>query len=292
MIKKLLISITSLFYMSTFTCVGQKALVIDPGASASIIPLMKVIGPFPKNDESYLNIDTDNNGTVDFRITTEGYDSGTHKYYTTTFEALDNSTFAIDTVIGHSQHPDSSLTPVDEYFPAPVVKMYNEHDVIYANECAESKRFIMSSYSCGSYDGVHPSTQEVKAWISGMHYIGIKKVIQNKTYLGWIKLEVVNQQEVYLDSYTRMGAVEPLTNSTMDDFIYPNPTRSLLNIAGVSTSKVDFYNILGSLVFTAENPNNNIPFTLDLADLSKGVYIAKITQNGSEKVITRKIVKQ
>jgi hypothetical protein len=89
-----------------------------------------------------------------------------------------------------------------------------------------------------------------------------------------------------------MGAVEPLTNSTMDDFIYPNPTRSLLNIAGVSTSKVDFYNILGSLVFTAENPNNNIPFTLDLADLSKGVYIAKITQNGSEKVITRKIVKQ
>lgn len=292
MIKKLLFSLTSLLCITAFTCVGQTSLIIEPSSSASIIPLMKKIGPFPKNDESYFNIDVDQNGVVDFRITTEGYDSGSKKDYTITFEALDNSTFATETVKGHSLYTDSTGSPVDIEFPAKVVKMYNDHDVINADECTESKRFLMSSYSCASYDGVHPASQVVNSWISGTHYIGIKKVVQGKTYLGWIKLEVVNQQEVYLDSYTKIGAAEPLINGVMDDFIYPNPTRSLLVIAGISTNKVDFYNAYGALVFTAENLLNASPFILDLADLSSGVYIAKITTNSSDKAIIRKIVKQ
>jgi hypothetical protein len=294
MIKKVLSSITSLICSATFICVGQPAnsLKIEPNSSSSssVIHLEKMIGPFPKNDESYFNIDLDQNGVVDFRITTEGYDAGTKKDYTITFEALDNSSFATETVMGHSLFTDSTNTPVDVEFPAQVVKMYDAYDVIDANECIESKRFLMSSFSCASYDGVHPSSQIVSSWISGIHYIGVKKVIDNNTYLGWIKLEVVNQREVYLDSYTRMSVEEPLIE--VDEFIYPNPTRSLLNIARVSTNKVDFYNSYGALIFTAENRLGVIPFVLDLEGLSNGVYIAKITENGSEKAIIRKIVKQ
>jgi hypothetical protein len=295
MIKKVLFSITFLICSITFTCIGQSvnSLKIEPGSgtSSSVIQLHKMIGPFPKNDESYFNIDVDQNGVVDFRITTEGYDAGTKKDYTITFEALDNSSFATETVMGNSLFTDSTNTPVDVEFPAQVVKMYEAYDVIYANECIESKRFLMSSFSCASYDGVHPSSQIVNSWISGIHYIGVKKVIDNNTYLGWIKLEVVNQREVYLDSYTRMSVEEPGLIG-IDDFIYPNPTRSLLNIARVSTSKVDFYNSYGALIFTAENRLGVTPFILDLEGLSNGVYIAKITENGSEKAIIRKIVKQ
>jgi hypothetical protein len=292
MIKKILFSITSLICLTAFTCVGQTALIIDPHTSGCVAPLMKMIGPFPKNDESYYNIDVDNNGVIDFRITTEGYDSGSKKDYTITFEALDNSSFAIDTVTGHGQHPDSMSNPVHVDFSVPVVKMYNEHEVIYANQCTESKRFLMSCYSYISYDGVHPSMQEVDNWISGIHYIGIKKVIQNKTYLGWIKLEIINPQEVYLDSYTRMNIAEPITGATNDFIIYPNPTHSLVTIAGISANKIEFYNALGSLVLTAENPSGAIPFTVDLTPLSNGVYITKIIPNGNEKNITRKVVKQ
>jgi hypothetical protein len=292
MIKKVLFSITSLICLNVFTCVGQTSLIIDAHPSVSIAPLMKIIGPFPKNDESYYNLDVDNNGVIDFRIITEGYDSGSKKDYTITFEAFDNSSFAIDTVTGHGQHPDSVSNPVHVDFPVPVVKMYNEHDVIYANQCTQSKRFLMTSYSYISYDGVHPSIQEVNDWISGIHYIGIKKVIQNKTYLGWLKLEVVNQQEVYLDSYIRMNLAEPITGATNDFIIYPNPTRSLITIAGISTYKVEFYNALGSLVLAAENTSGVIPFSIDLTPLNNGVYITKIIPNGNEKVITRKVVKQ
>jgi hypothetical protein len=296
MIKKLLFSITSLTCSVTFTCVGQSvnSLKIELNSNpSSVIHLHKMIGPFPKNDESYFNIDVDQNGVVDFRITTEGYDAGSKKDYTITFEALDNSSFATETVNGHSLFTDSTNTPVDVAFPAQVVKMYNTNDVIYADECIESKRFLMSSFSCASYDGVHPSSQIVNSWISGIHYIGVKKVIDNNTYLGWIKLEVVSQQEVYLDSYTRMGSTaEPSDYSKgMEDCIYPNPTRSLLNIA-VPTNKVDFYNAYGALIFSAENRLGVTPFILDLEGLSNGVYIAKIMQNGNEKAITRKIVKQ
>jgi hypothetical protein len=185
MIKKILLSITSLIYILPFICVGQTSLIIDPGSSASVVPLMKTIGPFPKNDESYFNMDVDNNGVVDFRITTEGYDSGLKKDYTITFEALDNSTFAIDTVIGHEEHPDSTSNPVHLDFKAPVVKMYTDHDVIYANQCTQSKRFLITSYSYLKFDEVHPSIQEVNTWISGIHYIGIKKSSKIKhTWVG------------------------------------------------------------------------------------------------------------
>jgi hypothetical protein len=293
MIKNLLFPITSLICMATFTSGAQSINSIRiESNSSSIVPLTKMIGPFPKNDESYYNFDVDNNGIVDFRITTEGYDSGSKKDYTITFEALDNSTFATETVMGHLLYTDSTNTPVDVKFPSPIVKMYNEHDLIYADECTESKRFLMSSYSSVSYDGVHPSKQIVNNWVSGIHYIGIKKVIQNQSYLGWIKLEVVNQQEVYLDSYTRMHVIEPLTLAPADAFIYPNPTTSLLNITGVAISKVDLYDVYGSLVLTTENLSGTVPFIVDLTPFSNGVYIVKISQSGSEKTIARKIVKQ
>lgn len=292
MIQKLLLSVTFFICLATFTSTAQPANSIRiESNSASVEPLKKMIGPFPKNDESYYNFDVDNNGIVDFRITTEGYDAGSKKDFTITFEAFDNSAFATETVMGHSLYTDSSGNPVDIKFPAPVVKMYNEHDMIYASECTESKRFLMSSYSSISYDGVHPSQQIINNWISGVHYIGIKKVIGNQAYLGWIKLEVVNQQEVYLDSYTRMYAIEPLTIAA-DDFIYPNPTLSVITIQLNGTNKVEFYNACGALVLTEENTSGGLPFTIDLSGLSSGVYIAKLISYTSDKVFIRKIVKQ
>ncbi len=295
MVKKLLFSISFLICIATLNCVGQAtSLLIESGSSTvSIVPVMKLIGPFPKNAESYYNIDVDNNGMIDCRITTEGYDSGNNKKdYTITFESFDNSTFAIDTTIGHSEHPDSSLTPVHMDFPAPIVKMYNEHNVIYANACTQSTRFLMSSYSYVRYDGVHPSIQEVKSWISGTHYIGIKKMINNKTYLGWIKLEVRNQQEVYVDSYTRVNPEEGITMLTNVEIIYPNPTLSTITIANSAINKVEMYNALGSLVLTIEDRDETKPFIVDLTTLNNGVYLTKLFSKTSDKVITIKVVKQ
>lgn len=71
--------------------------------------------------------------------------------------------------------------------------------------------------------------------------------------------------------------------------IYPNPVtngKTFLYITSKRnlTKKVDFFNVLGKLIFSTEITGKEI----NIARLSKGVYVLKITENGI--IETRKLV--
>lgn len=72
--------------------------------------------------------------------------------------------------------------------------------------------------------------------------------------------------------------------------IYPNPTSDILNIKTASEiDSIEIYDLLGKRVktFTESNINNN---TIDISQLSKGMYLAKISSDG--KTSTYRIVKE
>ncbi len=68
--------------------------------------------------------------------------------------------------------------------------------------------------------------------------------------------------------------------------IYPNPAKNFLNITSSSleAKTVAIYNVLGAQVLTANVTNAPI----NIASLSKGVYVVKVTEEG--KTATRKLV--
>ncbi|WP_136667378.1 T9SS type A sorting domain-containing protein [Flavobacterium sp. H122] len=68
--------------------------------------------------------------------------------------------------------------------------------------------------------------------------------------------------------------------------VYPNPAKQFLNITSASFAEkqVVLYDVLGKIALTAKVTNQ----PLNVASLPKGVYVAKITEEG--KIATRKVV--
>jgi hypothetical protein len=68
--------------------------------------------------------------------------------------------------------------------------------------------------------------------------------------------------------------------------VYPNPSTGRLQIKADSVVSVELVDVLGKVVFTSKNVNNDT--ILDLSSLNKGIYLAKITGeniNYTEKVV-------
>jgi hypothetical protein len=68
--------------------------------------------------------------------------------------------------------------------------------------------------------------------------------------------------------------------------VYPNPAKNVLNITSdnFETKNVEIYNVLGAKVLTTKVTNTPV----NIASLTKGVYVVKVTENG--KTATRKLV--
>lgn len=68
--------------------------------------------------------------------------------------------------------------------------------------------------------------------------------------------------------------------------VYPNPTSSLLKVAGENTIKtIDLFDIQGRLIQTTLNVNS-----IDISEKSNGVYFLKVTSDKGSKII--KVVKE
>lgn len=68
--------------------------------------------------------------------------------------------------------------------------------------------------------------------------------------------------------------------------VYPNPAYNQLSIQGLQPTFVEFYDVLGHLIYKIDNPTN----TLSTASLAPGTYFVKITTE--QGVAVKKIVKQ
>lgn len=96
---------------------------------------------------------------------------------------------------------------------------------------------------------------------------------------------MISQQGLSQNNVNR----NPIQQGIQDLSIYPNPVTngkifiyitSKLNL----TKKVDFYNVLGKRIFSTVITGKEV----NIANLSKGVYIMKITENNISE--TRKLV--
>lgn len=70
--------------------------------------------------------------------------------------------------------------------------------------------------------------------------------------------------------------------------IYPNPVKNILNIKTQQELAVSIYNILGKKVLS--NTINSNTNTINVANLSKGVYLIKL--KSPQGTITKKLIKQ
>ena len=66
--------------------------------------------------------------------------------------------------------------------------------------------------------------------------------------------------------------------------IFPNPAKNELNITNANNSTIEIYNILGSLIFSSENRENN--YKVNLSEFAQGNYILKI--HSDDNVISKK----
>ncbi len=88
--------------------------------------------------------------------------------------------------------------------------------------------------------------------------------------------------------------VTPVTRSTDDVVLYPNPAKDEVNIvydANADVKNIAVYNIIGKLVTVYKVTANNSA-NLDISNLSSGIYFVRLMNSRGGVVVTRKFTKQ
>jgi len=82
-------------------------------------------------------------------------------------------------------------------------------------------------------------------------------------------------------SFRTMENLSINDNNLQNVIIYPNPTKSILNIENAENSMIEIYDLLGRVVLSENNISLNKQ--LNVSSLSIGTYLIKISNNGQIK---------
>jgi hypothetical protein len=102
------------------------------------------------------------------------------------------------------------------------------------------------------------------------------------------KVKIIAEDGITVKTYTIEIATGIATESMQQNFIFPNPAFSILNIKGVHSPKaaILIYDLQGKQVINKQIFSGQV----DISNLSKGVYIVKLLDSGN--VLVNKIVKE
>lgn len=95
----------------------------------------------------------------------------------------------------------------------------------------------------------------------------------------------------YFDSVSLTPVILSTNDEILDNQlkVYPNPTSNLVTIELTNnySSNVTYklYNLLGELIYTSES--NDQLFSIDISDLSRGIYLLELTDAQSNKVVKK-----
>ncbi len=122
--------------------------------------------------------------------------------------------------------------------------------------------------------------------LSGPSFTGLTSAVTFRVY-GWNAEASGGTQSI--DDFAISGNITSLSieeNNISGLKVYPNPAKNVLNITSdnFETKNVEIYNVLGAKVMTTKVINTPI----NVASLTSGVYVVKVTENG--KTATRKLV--
>jgi hypothetical protein len=183
-------------------------------------------------EHTFFNLDMDGNGVADFTFQSfyEYYDSHGSAYLT--LWSADSAFFVVDTVISDSGYYVYSLC---QHFnaPLPVVRIYNGSDTLYSAACNYSAPMWITHWSFNSDGDYQCIYENLINWITGSpHYIGIRKKFGNKTYLGWIHVNVLDDWHIQLIEY----ALQPYLYIPSDTLFLKHSAESTDSIYIVSNT--------------------------------------------------------
>lgn len=216
-------------------------------------------------------IDLDQNNVPDLTFISAVHGGTGTAISSTTVTAGDNCTFVVN-----NKGRVHFISPYKDtvYFSAHIVNIFNSNDTLYSDSCHTFKETIFAESM--SQSGLQVK-KYIDEWISGPHYMGIKKIFGQKEYLGWIKLDVTAYYAIKFKGYTiqtlPVGIPEEEQSSVL---VYPNPVNNELILQGIHYKQVEVFDAIGSTVLTCENKNQDPSFTIDVQRLKPGVYFIRV----------------
>lgn len=106
-------------------------------------------------------------------------------------------------------------------------------------------------------------------------------LVDNKSYSDTNWMAYKDASAVYLENVS-LGTVD---NTLENVSIAPNPTSGELYINNIALEKITVFSLLGNVVKTIQFNGDNTTNTVNLSDLTAGLYLVKLSSNGLEKTV-------
>ena len=106
-------------------------------------------------------------------------------------------------------------------------------------------------------------------------------LVDNKPYSDTNWMTYKDASAVYQENIS-LGTGE---NNFETISITPNPTQGELYISNITLEKVTVFSLLGNIVKTVQFNSESLTNTVDLSDLTAGLYLVKLSSNGLEKTV-------
>lgn len=283
------------FFFLIFKCQAQSdSIIIDPFLSSIFVTdiadtLITSYSPLGCGTENY-NLDIDGNNISDFTFSLTCYLGGMGTYAWIKLNSFDGSWFSADSSVTDSVCQLDSIGQIvctPETFS--MVRIYNSSDTLYTGDCLNQTSTNISNISTGNYPG-YIEYNSLDNWISGDHYIGIRKIIDNVNYLGWIKVEVVDYNKIIVKEYALNRSflgVNPIDASQSS--IFPNPFRDRLFFnSSAGPGNIKIFSLTGVCLVQREFSSGIN--SIDLSNLPKGVYFFQTA--GDDYFIQQKLIKE
>lgn len=280
----LILGVTLNVFFSMQAQILSNEMIIDPNSpSNNIVDISDTIVLC-----NVYKLDLDYNDSVDFTFTSQCSWGGMGGTSSITIQASDGSAFALDsTAIEEFGHFDSTWNPVYSPVVCMEVKIFNLSDTIQLEDCQSTNTHYISKRNYGNYP-VSINYNSWDNWISGIHFIGIRKEINNIIYLGWIKVDVSGFYKIEILEYALNSPILGSEENTSFQF-YPNPGTDEIFIDFEFNPKVEIevYDLTGALIFQKKATENHS--VIDVKDWSSGPYFFHLNDSG--KIIHKKFIK-
>lgn len=243
-------------------------------------------------DSNILEIDLNEDGTNDFKLTTLLKDHSQWGYEErVTIEGLNQNQVAysqLDTCLSNDSVPIFVYTTYQ-----PLELYYNE---LINNDLNWTDSIVNLSYN--DFDATYPtnmgySCSRISQFQSDTGYIAVRIIDSNDTLYGWIKISNVNFGSCMIHEYACNKNLT-LINSidlSIPVIIYPNPSNGFIEVKYHNSNNIvkniKAYNTLGQLKKQQFINGNEVH--IDLTQLSDGLYLLHIeTMNGN--ILVKKII--
>jgi hypothetical protein len=270
-----------LLFLSVTNCIAQNNyILIDSKTSTfTVVDLKdKNISAGGGNTSEYFSIDLDNNQVSDLTFTVSSHVGTGQRDGYSLVSTSDSCTLQSQVGIGYRFY-----SGVHDTLSVTIPKIFNSLDTLFADSCNKSWVQFTNYWSREPHYSYHN-------WASGVHFVGFKKIMNNRIYLGWVKLELKNG--ITFKEYaiqTLPVGIDELRESSAS--IYPNPASNEFTIKDVLYKQLEIYNAVGEKVLTQEN-SNNAANSIDVHNLAQGIYFVKIIEQGKKGFFIKKFIKQ